>query len=263
MKRFCIAILCLFGMIQGIHAQIVLYIIDVQSDSRYRISSGIMDIGKNYGGADSVQVVSGDYFNLIRQRGTSLEKVDVKDIEGRYSFDDLFERAIHVEPFRENVKGGKVRLSEPSAIKINKASDSTLVRFTSKLQSIVTHEKESYDELGDIHLSVDGLTVNVTNMSTNKLFVDIIWMENRNCYSALSYAYDYAALNYLDVGESRVYRLDTYVIDKELFVVCTNVPVRYNTINLDEYANRDLSKDIDIQLTIKRTPTIIASVKRQ
>lgn len=261
MKRFGITILCLFGMIQGIHAQFFHYIIDVESDSRYRISSGIMDIGKNYGGADSVLVVSGDYFNLIRQRGSSLEKVDVKDIEGWYTFEGLFERAVYVESSRENVKSGKVRLSEQSATKSYKASDSTLVRFTSKLQSIVTREKESYDELGDVHLSVDSLTVNVTNMSTNRLFVDIIWMEDRNCHSALSYAYDYAALNYLDVGESRVYKLDSKVIDKELFVVCTNVPVRYNTINLDEYAKRDLSNDIDIQLTIKRTPTIINSCK--
>lgn len=251
MKRFLLLFCFSFCIVPALKAQRTQYFIDNVSNNRYRVGD-VSITEKPHNGTDTIAVIQGDFFSLIRKTETNHRvSVDVRNIVGVFTYEELFQRAVIIDHARSNTKGG-ARKSNAAASEKYKAADSTLVAFTKKLQSILSHEKESYTEVGKVQVSIINGQIAVKNQSRDRLFVDIIWMKNRRCYSALSYSADFVSLDYLDSDEIRYFNVDKYALTEALYVVCTRVPIRYNTIDLDEFSSMDESRDIDIPLTITR-----------
>lgn len=184
-------------------------------------------------------------FDLQRVRNGKLTTVRVNGKSGTFDVDSLYRLAKN----DMSSKGNKSGLSRPAYQK--KASDSTLIGFTNKIVNVMNDKQSVLFECGPVDVKRDGRKVKVTNVSDDTdMFVDIVWNKEGRCMSALSFYVDFSNNHVIYPGESIVLTVNEDVPRENLYVVCTPDPIAYNTIILRQDAEKDLSLDMDIPLTI-------------
>lgn len=210
--------------------------------------SGSKEIaGKEYKSGDIISLIEPSTFDLQRIGKGKQSKERVRNKYGLFVIDSLYRLAQNDREAIRNIKSSNV--SKPSGIL--KSTDSTLYRFTGKIASVFSSQIKSITECGTIEFKRNGLKVVVKNTSDiDDMFVDIIWTKDGLCMSALSFSRDFANSKVIYPGESIECVINEFVAGEKLFVVCTPWPVEYNSINLNQAKEQDMTYDIDIPLTI-------------
>lgn len=203
--------------------------------------------GKIYKSGDIIQLKESSSFDFqrIRKGKQSMEHVNSK--YGPYEVDALYRIAQNERLAKRNNKSSNV--AKPSSQR--KAADSTLYCFTGKIASLIDAQSPLIMEFGTIEFQRTGPKVFVKNTSDNDdMFVDIIWIRDGLCMSALSFSRDFANNIVIYPGETIECVINEYVIGESLFVVCTPCPIEYNTLDLKQAKEDDMTYDMDIPLTI-------------
>lgn len=219
--------------------------------SEYRIVQN--GLSGSYEPADQKKFESGQVivlkgstsFEFERARGGTRTTVMVSGMNGTFEVDSLFRLAQNdLEP-KGNESGRSKGASNP------KGSDSTLIGFTNKIVNVMNDKQSVLFECGPVEVKRDGREVTVTNVSDNTdMFVDIVWNSEGRCMSALSFSEDHSSKHLIYPGESIVLTVNEFFTQENLYVACTPDPIEYNTIDLRQDAGKDLSRDMDIPLTI-------------
>lgn len=210
--------------------------------------SGSNDIaGTTYKSGDTILLRESCsfYFQRIRNGQISTEHVSGK--LGSFEVDSLYRIAQNERRAKRNNKASNVSKSASQY----KGTDSTLYRFTGKIARLSDAHIPSITEYGSIEFKKDGQKIFVKNTSENDdMFVDIIWIRNGLCMSAISFSRDFANNKVIYPGETIECMINEYVTGERLFVVCTPWPIEYNTIDLKQALEQDLTYDMDIPLTM-------------
>ncbi len=207
--------------------------------------SGSKEIaGREYESGQTILIKEASSFYLQRARKGTKTTERVNNKYGQYEVDSLYRIAQNERNARNN---GKV--SNPS-FQI-KGTDSTLYSFTRKIVNLFDGQMSSIMEYGTVECKRDNQKIFVKNTSDNDdMFVDVIWTRNGICMSALSFSRDFANNKVLYPGETIECEINEYVAGERLFVVCTPWPIAYNTIDLNQAKEQDMTYDMDIPLTI-------------
>ena len=204
----------------------------------------VMDTKANYEPAgkeyfdkgDTIKIVGISQFllaEIIQSDHTSQEEQLVEHLEGTFEVSELFRQAKTRQAAKKNQYAKEKRFTPPASSRLrgDKALNDTLVMVVSKMKRFLDNPSISLFECGRIEASRKGQVITVKNMGENNMFIDIIWVVDEQCFSALSYATDFVSDYPLSSGESLDFSISKYAEDATLFVIGTSTPIPYNTID--------------------------------
>lgn len=90
----------------------------------------------------------------------------------------------------------------------------------------------------------------VRNMSEESCYFDIITVADGMCFSALSSDLTFMNEDHLEPGAAVACRIPAVFKGKDIFLVCSECPIPYNCVSLENVEIK--AEDIDIRMLIKR-----------
>jgi len=202
--------------------------------------------GKEYLSGQIIYLKEVSTFDLQRIKNGIITKENVYKKSGAFNVDSLFRLAQNEKIALKNYKAPNVSKASSQ----HKSAEYTLFGFTSKLAGFIGGQQKYQFEYGAVEVKRSSQTVYVTNISDNDMYVDIVWLLDNQCMSAISFLRDFVNNKVLYPGETMKCVVDGYVADEDLYVVCTPNPIEYNTIDTSQASEQDLSSDLTIPLTI-------------
>lgn len=202
--------------------------------------------GKEFSSGEVINLKQVSTFDLQRIKNGKITQEKVYQKYGSIEVDSLYRLAQNEKIALKNNKAPGVS----KAASQHKSAEYTLYVFTSKLASFINGQQTSLLEYGAVDLKRSSQVVYVTNTSDNDMFVDIIWLIDNQCMSALSFLRDFTNNTVLYPGETMECIVNDFVADEDLYVVCTPDPIEYNTIDILQASEQDLSADVIVPLTI-------------
>lgn len=214
--------------------------------------------GKEYfNPGDSITVYQISLFDIrryIQGEHLSVETQRIEFLSGTYEISELYQLAKKTR--EENVVktiGGKNftpgAITRPAG---DKSDNYTVASVVVSLKQLIDSSKDqSSNEFLYVVKKDEQIEIN-NNNSKQPFFVDVIWVKDNRCFSAISYAKDYVSYNPLQPNSSRVIVIDKYASAETLFVVGSSVPIAFNTINFEDYNNEPQAVNSEIVLSVVR-----------
>ncbi|MBR5176435.1 MAG: hypothetical protein IKW89_10980 [Bacteroidales bacterium] len=189
---------------------------------------------------DTIKVVKISYFlleEIIFSDHVSQEEQLVEHLEGTYEVSELFRLAKTKQAIKDNQYAKEKGLTPPASTRLegDKALNDTLVLVVAKMKHFLDNPSIPIFECGRIEATRKGQIITVQNMGENSLYIDIIWVVDDQCFSALSYANDFVSDYPLSGGNSLDFSISKYAEDAILFVIGSPVPIPYNIINFGKF----------------------------
>lgn len=188
---------------------------------------------------DTITVKRISNFELERRiKGKYLQSssVNIVGLQGKYEISALYKEAGKRKKYGTSTPGGQNTLSGDKSGNSDAVIPSLLYYFSHPdLMQMDSNVLQVIRKESELH---------ITNKGDSLLYIDVIWVKNDQCVSAVSYAEDFCSYP-LAAGETDVIFVDKYASAETLFVVGTSVPVAYNTINLRK-CDKNVKSDVFI-----------------
>ena len=188
---------------------------------------------------DSITVKQISLFDLrryTRDSHLSIESQRIEYFSGTFEISDLYAMAERVKNKNLSLAIGGKDYSPGASTRPagDKSMDESILAVVSSIQSFLSHPSIP-DRSDALNVTHHDDIIEVNNSTGEDLFIDVIWVKDDRCFSAISYAKDYVSYNPLAANATRVIKVDRYANAETLFVVGSSSPVAYNTIKLSEY----------------------------
>lgn len=231
------------------------YISAQSGDVKYKVedtSATYKPVGKKYfNPGDSITVSKNTKFYL--HYSGNLERQLITSFEGTYEISELFDKAKKTmeKNIAQSIGGKNYTPAAATRLSTDKSSNDSILVIVNTLKEFLKNIDNPITNGGEITAEKDGENITVYNKSGREMFIDVIWVKQGRCFSALSYAMDYVSYYPLSKDDSINIKIDRFANAENLFVVATSVPVAYNTIVLSDYENVDNKSLSSIKISIK------------
>lgn len=230
------------------------FVANAQDPKEYKVNDqqrGKVFSKTHYSASDSITIPDKQTeFKLQKKGGLNVpinNNGTKKSFSGTYIVSQLYEDALRNSKPENVIMYGHVGKALTRKLKSN---DSTCIAFMKKLNAVGRSEKEQIIEYDNPICLIKGNTITISNPGDNCLYVDVIWFQDNECRSVISYSADYCSTSLIK-GESVTYTIDERLMNKHLYITCTPLPVAYNTLTLSDIAEpSDFSLEVDVPITI-------------
>ena len=223
MKRlFCICI-----------AVVTSYVLLAQNSRDYYIvkdtSATYFPKKERFNAGDSITVQKKSTVLLYHNANGQLREIHLRE-KGTFEISTYFSFG---RPLTGN-KGASNSFT-PAATGRPKAGDEKYASVVSGIGKFLLTPDRPVFGLGAISAKRGDGSVIIDNQGESEMYIDIIWIQNQQCVSALSFAKDFESSIILKPGETEELEIDPSVAKQILYVVGTSTPIPFNTIIFGDY----------------------------